>query len=103
MDIMGPLPTTAAGNAYIICFVDQLTRYLEAVPLKNRTAQGVAVAFVKEVCLRYGVPEELLSDQEKAFKSELFLHSAKLMGTKKIFSAAYHPQTNGVVERVNKR
>ena len=102
MDIMGPLPKTQRGYEYVICFVDQLTRYLEAVPLKDRTALGIATVFVKEICLRYGVPEELLSDQEKSFKSELFLLTAKLMGTQKVFSAAYHPQTNGAVERVNK-
>jgi hypothetical protein len=49
MDLTGPLPKTAAGNQYIFVIKDALTRYVDTIPLQDKTAREVAAALVKHV------------------------------------------------------
>ena len=51
---------------------------------------------------RHGVTGELLSDQGPAFLSKIFLSVCDLLGTKKVNTTTYHPQTYGLVERFNR-
>lgn len=48
-----------------------------------------------------GVPEELLSDRDASFLSELIQGVCDLLGMKKINTLGYHPQTDGLVEKFN--
>ena len=50
---------------------------------------------------RHGVPSQLLSDRGAAYLSYLMTEICKLLGTKKVNTTAYHPQTNGLTERFN--
>lgn len=61
IDIVGPLPRTANGYRYILTIMDFASRYPEAVPLRRVDTRTVADALI-EVFSRYGVPDELLSD-----------------------------------------
>lgn len=101
MDIVGPLPTTTAGNKYILVFVDHLSRYAEAFPLADQKAETVARVFVEGVVLRHGVPEQLLTDQGTNFVSRVMKEVYDLLGIKKLQTTAYHPECNGAVERLN--
>ena len=60
-----------------------------------------AKAFVEEIVCRHGAPRVLLSDNGKNFRSKLLKEICKLMNTKKTFTTAYHPETDGLVERFN--
>ena len=51
---------------------------------------------------RHGVPTELLSDRGSAFLSVLLQEVYQLLGTHKVSTTAYHPQTDGLVERFNR-
>ena len=51
--------------------------------------------------VHYGLPEKILSDQGRNFKSELIADLCRLMGTRKLRTSLYHPQTNGQCERFN--
>lgn len=51
---------------------------------------------------RYGVPLYVISDQGRQFESEIFSHLSQLVGFHRLRSAAYHPQTNGMVERIHR-
>ena len=100
IDIVGPLPRSQAGNKYILVCCDYVTRYPEAVPLKNQEAETVADALVG-IFSRVGIPKELLSDQGTNFMSELIQELCRLLQIRKLTSTPYHPQTNGLVERFN--
>lgn len=52
--------------------------------------------------MRYGVPVDLLSDRGASFLSELMHEVCSLMGIHKVNTTAYHPQTDGLVERFNR-
>lgn len=101
MDILGPLPRTRKGNAYIIVFMDYFTRFAIVCPLRTQTAAEVARTLVNAVILQRGAPTRLLSDRGSAFLSDLMRALLQALGTKKVNTTAYHPQTDGMVERFN--
>ncbi|KAE9010237.1 hypothetical protein PF011_g9903 [Phytophthora fragariae] len=96
VDAIGPLVSTPRGHKYILVFADYFTRWVEALD----TLAFVRV-MVDEVLCRHGVPERLLSDRGTKFISELSKSFYETLGIKKLFGAAYHPQTRGLVERFN--
>ena len=80
-------------------FIDYLTKWVEAFPLKDQTALTVTRTLVEEVITRHGRPREILSDRGPNFLSKLMDALFKLLKVKKINTTAYHPQTDGLVER----
>jgi hypothetical protein len=102
LDIVGPLTTTLAGNRYLLTFQDELSKFTLAVPIQQQDAETVAKAFVKEVVLKFGIPQVLLTDQGTNFLSELFANVCKLLKIKRIKTTAYHPQSNGALERTHR-
>lgn len=101
VDVLGPFPPTYKSNKYIIVFSDYLTRWPEVFAVNNADAETTARLFVEEIVCRHGAPRELLSDNGKNFRSNLMKEICKLTNTKKTFTTAYHPETNGLVERFN--
>ena len=101
VDIFGPLPTSAQGHTHIVVFQDVYSRWVELFPLRpaQMTAAGIAEVLVDQYCTRHGVPRTLLSDRGAQFKSALSEAVYKQMGIKKLFTTAFHPQCNGMVER----
>lgn len=102
LDVVGPLPITTEGNKYVLVFVDHFTKFAEALPLRDQKAETVARAFVERIVLRHGVPQQLLTDQGTNFVSGLMKETCRLLGIKKLTTTAYHPESNGAVERLNK-
>ena len=82
--------------------MDRFTKLVRTVPLKNIRAKDVAKAFVTNWVMAYGPPKRVLSDNGKQFTSRLFQHTCRLLGAKNVFTTAYHPQSNGQVERYNR-
>jgi hypothetical protein len=70
-----------------------------ATPLENQTAETVAEAFVRNVILIYGIPNEILTDQGTNFMSDVFKRVCKLFKIEKVCTTAYHPESNGALER----
>ena len=100
MDMVGPLPQTEEGHRYILTLCDYGTRYPEAFPLKATTSKDVAEALV-EMFSRVGFPDEILSDRGSNFCSELMEEFLQMFGVSHIKTSAYHPETDGMVERYN--
>jgi len=49
--------------------------------------------------LEHGIPEKILTDQGTNFLSEIFKNTCKLLKIDKIQTTAYHPESNGALER----
>ena len=96
------LPATSTGNRYAVVFMDYLTKWPEVFATKNHKAETIARLLVTEIICRHGVPEELLSDRGSDFLSSLIKEVCSLTGMRKINTSAYHPQTDGMVERMNR-
>ena len=59
MDVL-QLPLTQDGNKYVVVFLDYLTKWVEAFPVQNQTAETIARLLVEEVISRHGAPQKLL-------------------------------------------
>ncbi|CAK9801703.1 Retrovirus-related Pol polyprotein from transposon 412 [Anthophora quadrimaculata] len=99
LDIVGPLPPTASGNQYILTIQDLLTKYSLAAPLKSPSAIETADAFINTLICRFGTPKAILTDQGANFTSALMRAVAKRFKISHFQASAFHPQTNGSIER----
>ena len=61
----------------------------------------IARLLVENTVCRHGVPEELLSNRGMNFLSDLILEMCSLLGIRKVNTSGYHPQTDGLVEKLN--
>jgi hypothetical protein len=61
VDILGPFPRAISGYRYLFVAIDKFTKWPEATPVVNIT-QGVAVAFLKSIVCRFGVPSRIIMD-----------------------------------------
>ena len=103
IDHMGPLPTTYHGNKYLLVFDDHLTKYVEIVPVRDRTAGTVAEALMSHIIMRHSCPEVLLSDNAPEFTGEVLRKLCEFYGIKKCETHPYKPRSNGAVERTNRK
>ena len=101
IDLTGPHPRSQQGFVYILTVICQFTKYLIAVPLRDKTALSVAKALVKHVYLVYGAGELEVSDQGKEFCNQIAENVARMMGVQKVHTTAWRPSANGVIERVH--
>ena len=96
------MPRTLRGHRYVVVFVEYLTKWVEAYAVEDQTSETLARLLVDRVVCRHGVPAELLSDRGSNLLSNLILEVCELLGMKKVNTTSYHPQTDGLVERMNK-
>lgn len=99
---MGPLPTTESGNKYILVVGDYFSKWTEAFPLPNQEARTVAEKLVNEVISRHGAPERIHTDQGRNFEAQLFREMCTLFDIDKTRTTPYHPESDGMVERMNR-
>lgn len=102
MDLLGPIPPSSSGNKWIVVAKDYLTRYCETKALPRGAAAEVAKFFIENIVLRHGAPKVLITDRGAAFTAQLIQEVLKLSCTSHRRTTAYHPQANGLTERLNK-
>jgi len=90
------------NNRYIIVATDYLTRWPEAKAVSDAGAKTLAKFIFKEIVCRHRVPKIILSDNRKNFISETIRILCEKFLIKHIFSSPYYPQTNRMVERLNR-
>jgi len=85
----------------VLTFQDELSKYTLVIPIEHQNAVTIAKAFVEEVILKFGIPQKILTDQGSNFMREVFT-VCKLLKIKKMKCTAYHPQSNGALERTHR-
>jgi len=98
VDLTG-LHVDCQGYRYIMTACDAFTRFVVAVPLRNKTAICAARALVQEVILKYGMPHSILTDLGGEFQNELWQELCRLLGVTRLRTTAYCPSTNGKIEQ----
>ena len=101
VDLVGPLPQSE-GMRYIFTIIDRFSRWIEAIPLPTMTAADCAQALLRHWVSRYGVPSDITSDQGRQFTSDLWRDLHRSLGIKSLRTTSYHPQANGMVERLHR-
>ena len=79
MDILGELPETDKGDKYILVVTDGFTKWTQAIPLPNQTAQVVADGLMTQIFSLFGVPRQIHTDQGRNFESQLMAELCKLL------------------------
>ena len=102
MDVLSKLPETYRGYKHILVIVDYFTKWIEAFPMRDETAETIARILLRKIILRHGAPEKVISDKGSAFIFEVFNLINDLMWTKHKTTTAYHPQTDGQAENAVK-
>ncbi|GFU24768.1 hypothetical protein TNCV_793911 [Trichonephila clavipes] len=100
LDLIGPLPQSN-GYTYCLTMIDRFSKWPEAQPLKDITAETVAEDFFSSWVSRFGTPAILTTDRGRQFESSLFKALSKLLGVQKCRTTGYHPQANGMIEELH--
>lgn len=103
MDFIMALPRSQAGNTSILVFVDRLTKQTHLVPCKKKIdASKTARIFFNTVVKLHGTPLDVVHDRGVQFTSKFWKQLNSLLGVELNYSSAYHPQSDGQTERVNR-
>ncbi|MBW0491378.1 hypothetical protein O181_031093 [Austropuccinia psidii MF-1] len=87
-------------NSFLI-IVDRFSKSMRCLSChKGDTAIDTALLFWKNIISTCGVPKIIISDRDQKFTSEFWTNLYDMLGTKIAFSTAYHPQTDGLAERM---
>ena len=102
LDIVGPLPPSR-GYTHVLNCVHRFRRWPMAVPISDISAENVARTFVDHWISTFGVPATITTDRGPQFTSILFRDLKHLLGTDHFRTTAYHPASNGLVERFHRQ
>ena len=102
VDLVGPLPPSE-GMTYLFTIIDRFTRWPEAIPLPDAKTPTCTNALIQGWISRFGVPADITSDRGPQFTSSLWSNLNKMLGIKQQHTTAYHPQANGMVERLHRQ
>lgn len=102
IDIVGPLPISQ-GFRYCLTCIDRFSRWPEAVPTAKIDAETAARAFISAWIVRFGVSLRIITDRGRQFESHLFNELSRLIGATHLRTTSYHPQANGMVERLHRQ
>ena len=102
MDFIEGLPKSQLKNI-ILVVVDRFTKYAHFITLSHPyTTFKVASLYMQYVFKLHGMPASVVSDRDPIFTSHFWSELMKLQGVELAMSSAYHPQTNGQTEVVNR-
>jgi hypothetical protein len=101
VDFIQDLPTTLSGNKHIVTAIDYATRWVVAKAVPNRDKETVIKFLYNDILVNYMAPFEILTDRGNAFLSDAVEEFEKKHGIRHKRTTPYHPQTNGMVERMH--
>jgi hypothetical protein len=100
VDAIGPLPKDEDGYQYILCIVDEFTKFAGLYPCKSVEAREYVQALMSHISL-FGLMEQVRTDGASQFTARVCRDLMEFLGIKHHVIIPYHPQANGIVERRN--
>lgn len=101
VDIIGPLPLSNSFR-YCLTIMGQFSKWPEAVPMTDMSAQTVAEKLIDQWISRFGPPLRITTDQGRQFESTIFHELSRTLGIHHLKTTGYHPQSNGLIERFHR-
>jgi transposase InsO family protein len=102
LDFIGQLPITSNDNRWILIAIDHTTKWPIVKVVQHATHEVIAKFIYKEIVLNFGCPTEIITDRGNNFTTTTLNSYLKLIGIKHLLTSAYHPRSNGVIERFNR-
>ena len=90
--------TSTLGNKPILTIIDHLTGWPEAFPIPDKPTDTIVTTCINHYLPVDMCPRYILSDNGTGFKNKLMDQVLQRVGINHIFSAPYHPQSNGKLE-----
>lgn len=103
MDFIGPLPETPNGHNAILVVVDRLTKMTRLCATNiSAEAKDVADLYIKHVFPSHALPDSFVTDRDSRFTGTFWKEVMRLLEVRLKMSTAFHPQTDGQTERMNR-
>jgi hypothetical protein len=102
MDFVTALPAAGPENYNAVLVVcDRFSKRERFLPCyKESSAMDIALIFWNNIVSDVGCPRIIISDRDPKLTSDFWQNLFEILGTKLAFSTAYHPQTDGLAERM---
>ena len=100
-DLVGPLPPSR-GAIYLLTCIDRFTRWVDAIPLPDCSSETVAAAFLDRWVSQFGCPTVVTTDRGSHFDGQ-FSSLMGVLGCQHVRTTAYHPSSNGMIERFHRQ
>ena len=98
MDVVGKFDTTTEGYNFILTLQDGWSRFVQAYPLRQKTADEVATTIMDKFICTFGCPQAFHSDQGKEFCNTIMKKLLQKLGVKHELGPVANPQSN-LIER----
>ena len=103
MDLITDLQVTPRGHDSVLVVVDRLSKMTHFAPCKKTvSSMELAELFAREITRLHGFQKTIVMDRDPRFTSQFWRDLCKIYGTKLALSTAFHPQSDGQTERMNK-
>ena len=95
IDLVTDCKMSTSGNKHILTTINHLTGWPEAFHIPDKSADTIVTMLINHYLPVHMCPRYILSDNGMEFKNNLMDQVLQQLGTDRIFSAPYHPQSNG--------
>ena len=102
VDLVGSLPKSE-GCKYLLTMVDRFSRWPKAFPLPDMASTKCSKAFVRQWLPRFGILDKIIMDRSPQFLEGALIDLMETLGINTKSTTAYHPQCNGLVERMHRQ
>lgn len=99
IDTVGPLPLTEAGSRYVVTSQCALTKFIDCVPVSDKSAQTVARAIVEQFFCRYGIAATIRTDLGTEYMNDVMREICNYLNITHKSSTPAHHETIGALER----
>ena len=96
------LDQSSGGYEYIMLIVDHFTKLVQGYAARNKSEHTAAERLFNEYFPHFGFPSQIIHDQGGEFGNKMFKQLSELSGIKNLRTIPYHPEGNGIVERMNR-
>ncbi|MBW0509606.1 hypothetical protein O181_049321 [Austropuccinia psidii MF-1] len=99
--VTGIFPGGKENFNFFLIIVDGFSKSVMCLPChREDTEMYTALLFLNAIISTCEVPKIIVSDRDPKFTSEFWTNLYDIFGTKRAFSTDYHPQTEGLAERM---
>ncbi|XP_071688009.1 uncharacterized protein [Rutidosis leptorrhynchoides] len=102
IDIVGPFQRSVGNAKFLVVAIDFFSKWVEAKVLAKLTGENIKKFVWNDIVCRYGLPNEIVSDNGKQFADNPFRSWCEELNIMQTFTSVAHPQANGQVEVTNK-